>query len=72
MAEPGTYRVALEHKGWIDVLEAGRSLASSKHGHGPACTGIRKMVDFRLKRGRHVLRLSKLAEDEVRVLITRG
>lgn len=72
VAEPGTYRVALEHKGWIDVVEDGRSLESSSHGHGPACTGIRKIVDFRLKRGRHVLRLSKLAEDEVRVLIARG
>jgi len=56
--EAGTYRVALGSAAWIDLLEDGKSIASTGHGHGPDCSGIRKMVAFPLKPGRHVLQLS--------------
>jgi hypothetical protein len=54
----GTYRVALGAPAWVDVVRAGKPLAAQAHGHGPACTGIRKIVDFRLQPGRYVLQLS--------------
>lgn len=68
----GTYRVALGSAAWIDVVRAGKSLPSSAHGHGPACTGIRKIVDFRLTPGRYVLQLSGSAAATLPVLIARG
>lgn len=55
---PGRYRVALGSAAWIDVLADGRAAASVAHGHGPDCTGIRKMVDFDLPAGRYVLQVA--------------
>ena len=57
---------------WVDVVRAGRALASSAHGHGPACTGIRKIVDFRLQPGRYVLQVSGGTSASVPVLIARA
>jgi len=53
----GTYRVALGSAAWIDVVRDGTSLASAAHGQGPACSGIRKMVDFALQPGGYVLQI---------------
>ena len=72
VARGGTYRVALGSAAWVDVVRAGRALASSAHGHGPACTGIRKIVDFRLQPGRYVLQVSGGTSASVPVLIARA
>ncbi|MFV0624065.1 homogentisate 1,2-dioxygenase [Sphingomonas sp. ac-8] len=72
VGQAGHYRVALESKGWIDVLKDGQPLESSSHGHGPRCTGIRKLVGFTLQPGRYVLQLSNVPQDAVRVLIARS
>jgi hypothetical protein len=72
VARPGTYRVALGNAAWIDVVRAGRALAASAHGHGPACTGIRKMVDFKLEPGRYVLQLSGTKAASLPVMIARA
>lgn len=53
----GRYRVALGSGAWIDVVRDGRALASVAHDHGPDCSGVRKMVDFDLQPGRHVLQI---------------
>lgn len=58
LVRPGTYRIALGTPAWIDVVRAGQALPSLAHGHGPACSGIRKIVDFRLQPGRYVIQLS--------------
>lgn len=58
VATPGRYRVALGSGAWIDVLANGKPTTSVAHGHGPACTGIRKMVDFDLTAGRYVLQVA--------------
>jgi hypothetical protein len=72
VARPGTYRVALGDAAWIDVVRAGRALAASAHGHGPACSGIRKMVDFQLEPGRYVLQLSGTKASSLPVMIARA
>jgi hypothetical protein len=69
VARPGTYRVALGDAAWIDVVRAGRALVATAHGHGPACSGIRKMVDFRLQPGRYVLQLSGATAASLPVMI---
>jgi hypothetical protein len=69
VAHPGTYRVALGSGMWIDVVQEGRAIASTTHAHGPACSGIRKIVDFRLKTGRHLLQISGGKEPNVTVLV---
>lgn len=65
----GTYRVALGGPAWIDVVRAGKALPSTAHAHGPMCTGIRKIVDFRLRPGRYVLQLTGTQAPTIPVLI---
>ncbi|MDD3798597.1 MAG: homogentisate 1,2-dioxygenase [Novosphingobium sp.] len=72
IAEAGTYRVALGTAAWIDVLFHGKGLVSKAHGHGPECSGIRKIVDFDLKPGRYTLQISANGEPQTTVLIARA
>lgn len=69
VTRPGTYRVALGGPAWIDVVRAGRSLPAAAHGHGPSCTGIRKMVDFKLSPGRYILQLTGASAVTLPVMI---
>jgi len=68
----GTYRVALGSGAWVDVLRDGKPVASSAHGHGPACSTVRKMVDFPLKPGRYVLQVAANGEATLPILVTRA
>jgi len=67
-----TYRVALSDKAWVDVVAGKSVIKSIAHGHGPACSGITKVVDFPLKRGRYALHITGIAAPSVRVLIARA
>lgn len=58
IAKQGRYRVALGTGAWVDVVRDGKSLSSVAHNHGPACSGIRKMVDFDLAPGRYLLQIA--------------
>lgn len=69
--EAGTYRVALGSAAWIDLVRAGRAVTSSAHGHGPDCTGIRKMVDFPLVPGRYTLQIAANGEPQTTVMVVR-
>ncbi|MCP3735577.1 hypothetical protein M9979_11910 [Sphingomonas sp. RP10(2022)] len=58
VARAGRYRVALGEGAWIDVLHGDHTLPSVAHAHGPACSPIRKMVDFDLAPGRYVIQIA--------------
>lgn len=68
----GRYQVALGAAAWLDVIAGGKALASVAHGHGPACTGIRKIVHFDLKPGRYLLQIAGSPSATAEVLIARG
>ena len=68
VAEAGTYRVAVGQRAWVDLIRDGKVTSSSAHGHGPKCTGIRKMVDFVLSPGNYTLQLSGSEAESVAVL----
>jgi hypothetical protein len=67
-----TYRVAVSDKAWVDVVAGNSVVKSTAHGHGPACSGISKVVDFPLKRGRYALHLTGISAPSVKVLIARA
>ena len=67
----GTYRVALGAGAWVDVVRSGKVVTSVAHGHGPACTGIHKTVDFDLAPGDYLLQLSAAHAPTLPVLIAR-
>jgi hypothetical protein len=69
--EAGAWRVALGSGAWVDVVRDGKAAASVAHGHGPDCTGVRKMVDYQLTPGTYTLQLAANAEDSLTVLVTR-
>lgn len=57
IATAGRYGVAAGSKVWIDLVANGTTQTSVEHGHGPACSGIRKVVWFDLKPGTYELAL---------------
>ncbi len=67
----GTYRVALSSAAWVDVIAGGKAVASTRHGHGAPCSGIRKIVEFPLKPGLHVIAISASPDDTTRILVAR-
>lgn len=68
----GRYGIAADGKVWIDLVANGAPLASVGHGHGPACSGIRKVVWFTLTTGTYELALSKAEAASVRLLVVRA
>lgn len=69
--EAGTWRVALGSGAWVDVVKDGKTAVSVAHGHGPDCSGIRKMVDYSLQPGRYTLQIAANGEDKLTLLVTR-
>lgn len=65
----GTYRVAVGTPAWIDIVVDGQAVASTSHAHGPSCTGIRKMVDFKLQPGLYVLQFAANPGSETTALV---
>lgn len=59
VAKAGRYRVALSERAWVDAVNHGKRLKSAAHMHGPACSGITKIVAFDLPAGRSWLQLSE-------------
>lgn len=53
----GRLVVALDAGAWIDLVRDGAIVKSMTHGHGPACSGIRKMVEFDVTQGRYQLQI---------------
>jgi hypothetical protein len=69
--EAGTYRVALDSAAWIDLVRDEQAVKSTAHGHGPNCTGIRKMVDYPLTPGPYHLQISANGQPQMTVLLAR-
>lgn len=65
----GRYGIAAGGKVWIDLIANGAAQTSVEHGHGPECSGIRKIVWFDLAAGTYELALSKAEDASVRVLV---
>ena len=72
IARAGSYGIALDQPGWIDVLpgaEGGAALKSVAHGHGPECSTIRKIVRFQLAPGTYRAFASGLAQSKVKLML---
>ncbi len=69
--QAGTYRIALGAAAWLDVVSPeGAALTSLTHSHGPDCSGIRKMVDFELTKGRHTIQIAGAPVAQAKLLIS--
>jgi hypothetical protein len=68
----GRYGVALDQRGWIDVVPGatgGEALKSVVHGHGPQCSTIRKIVRFDLQPGVYRVYLTGLDKPAAKVML---
>lgn len=68
----GRYGVALDQRGWIDVVpgvSGGEALKSVVHGHGPQCSTIRKIVRFDLQPGVYRLYLTGLGKPAAKTML---
>ena len=71
IAQAGHYRIALSPKARLAVQRAGGEVASTAHEHGPACSGIAKIVSFDLAPGRYAVILSEATEPAATVMVVK-
>ncbi len=71
IAQAGTYRIASSTAPWMDVFAAKIPVTSTAHGHGPACTGIGKMVDFPLGPGDYLVQFSESLSPKTEIMVVR-
>jgi hypothetical protein len=72
ITEPGTYQINLGSGAWIDLVRDGAKVVSTAHAPGPACSGIRKTVQFPLHPGRYVIQISANADPTLAVMVSRA
>jgi hypothetical protein len=73
--KPGVYGIALDQRGWIDVIAGvagGEPLKSVSHREGGSCWTIRKIVRFQLEPGLYRLALTRLVRPQARVMLVEG
>ena len=73
IAEPGVYRVASSAAPWMDVFALGSTTPTKtvRFGHGPACTGLGKMVEFALQPGQYLLQFSESLTPDPELLVVK-
>lgn len=72
VSKAGQYAVALSSAAWVDLVRGKRAVDSIGHRRGPACSGIHKVVDFRLLPGRYILQIAANGEPQVTVLVSQA
>jgi hypothetical protein len=73
VAEAGTYRIAASAAPWMDVFAPGSTTPTktAHFGHGPACTGLGKMVEFVLQPGDYLLQFSESLTADPELLVVK-
>ncbi len=67
----GTYYIAISAAAWIDVVRDGKPLEATRFGHGPDCSGIRKIVEFQLSPGAYLIQIAASPGDDLDILVDR-
>jgi hypothetical protein len=69
----GKWRVGLSGPAWIDVIGTdGKPVASAGHGHMAPCTTLKKVVEFDLPAGDHLIQISGNPGPTLKLLVSRG
>lgn len=70
--DAGDYSIALDSRAWVDVIRDGQVVESTAHGHGPACTSLRKKVVFPLTPGIYTIQLANAPQASVKIEVAAG
>ncbi|RYY24272.1 MAG: hypothetical protein EOP62_17455 [Sphingomonadales bacterium] len=69
----GIFGIAIDRDGWIDVAPSRRMrLRMVSQNRGPRCSGIRKIVRYRLQPGTYTVTVAKLEDKPTRMMLVRG
>jgi hypothetical protein len=72
IGEPGIYQISLPMRGWIDVVQNGKTLKSAAHSGKTDCDGVRKSVRFAIGAGPVTVEISGIPADTAKFAIRRG
>ncbi|KTE08961.1 hypothetical protein [Sphingopyxis sp. H115] len=64
----GRLMIALDQGAWIDLVQDGVARKSVAHGHGPGCSGIRKLVEYDVTPGRYQLQIVNAPAASIRAM----
>ena len=68
----GTYGIAIDQAGWVDVTPGrGKPIKSVADGRGPTCSTIRKIVRYQLQPGTYRIAVSRLKGNRARMMLVR-
>lgn len=65
---PARVGIGLSGPAWVDMVSGDAVVASTTHGHGPDCSGIRKIVWFDLPAGKHLVQIANAPGDTIRIM----
>lgn len=68
LKQPARVGIALSGAAWVDAVDGTEALTSTDHGHGPDCSGIRKIVWFDLSAGRHIIQIAGSKTRDIRIM----
>ena len=69
----GVFGIAIDREGWIDLAPArGKPLRMASENQGPRCSGIRKIVRYRLRPGAYRVTVGKLQGDRAKLMLVHG
>ncbi|EQA97455.1 hypothetical protein L485_21560 [Sphingobium baderi LL03] len=68
LKSPARVGIALSDAAWVDIVDGDMAVAAVDHGHGPDCSGIRKIVWFELTEGTHIVQIAGAPSREIRVM----
>jgi hypothetical protein len=69
IVQAGTYRMVSDAGPWMDVFQGQTPVTSIAHGHGPACTGLGKYVDFPLQPGDYLVQISESLSPTTKLMV---
>lgn len=69
VTEASLYQVGLGSPAWVYVVREGEAQPTVAFGHGPVCTGIRKVVSFQIEPGGDALEIPESERPEIHVIV---
>ena len=68
LKRPARVGIGLSGPAWVDIVKDREAVAPVEHGHGPACSGIRKIVWFDLAEGIYLIQIADSLARQLRIM----
>ncbi len=68
LVKPARVGIGLSGPAWVDAVRGTQALSSVDHGHGPDCSGLRKIVWFDLPEGATLIQIAGAPSGTIRIM----